>query len=525
MRAVSLAGVEESQQGALSTAVKQWNITKFAKMIQTHCVVFQRLTTQVVRSAQCPRAPDWVYTPTGYDSVLQNFSAEANLSCLGYSEGALNDFSGYGTKVEGASSAKHVEPSKPSPRANRDVSEENLNTSKFLTMSSPEYIVYTDGELEQARTSYFEQKRLGSTTTDLSKELFCRLVRNTMTNMISIARALKDSRYPSKHEVDTMAKRLVEYYPMLKKPSSSANEWEHVAKKLMKRLSNVKSPRKNSSPSKKRRMTYEEYCATDFDGYSTPSSQASTIILEKSPAASTPEPHPNSSEEDPAAVAHLLNLEFESRRRFITSDVVREQDRPTKVLEAYPCFKELDHRIIEPKNPNYMAETRARWENFFSKVKFYAVMKKAMKPPKTLNSVDHTLAVFAAFPLLFPSGVPPPKKLGSYGEAFFHVLKAAEDPEGYLQHRPLSCPILLVSKDNCMIATGNTAVTTFESAKLEEGLVYLMAYYYTFHLTYPKCISTLLSVLQTEVLQDSIHERDATSSYKKAIAEWKSFTE
>ncbi|KAK7895556.1 hypothetical protein WMY93_020881 [Mugilogobius chulae] len=155
-----------------------------------------------------------------------------------------------------------------------------------------------------------------------------------------------------------------------------------------------------------------------FDGYSTPSSQASTIILEKSPAASTPEPHPNSSEEDP--------------------DVVREQDRPTKVLEAYPCFKELDHvldemqRIIEPKNPNYMAETRARWENFFSKVKFYAVMKKAMKPPKTLNSVDHTLAVFAAFPLLFPSGVPPPKKLGSYGEAFFHVLKAAEDPEGYL---------------------------------------------------------------------------------------------
>ncbi|KAK7880420.1 hypothetical protein WMY93_032943, partial [Mugilogobius chulae] len=211
-------------------------------------------------------------------------------------------------KVEGASSAKHVEPSKPSPRANSDVSEENLNTSKFLTMSSPEYIVYTDGELEQARTSYFEQKRLGSTTTDLSKELFCRL----------------------------------------------------------------------------------------------------------SPAASTPEP---------------------------TQTAVRKIQRV----------------------------------------------------------------------------------LGDHYDS--PVSQAAEDPEGYLQHRPLSCPILLVSKDNCMIATGNTAVTTFESAKLEEGLVYLMAYYYTFHLTYPKCISTLLSVLQTEVLQDSIHERDATSSYKKAIAEWKSFTE
>ena len=44
-----------------------------------------------------------------------------------------------------------------------------------------------------------------------------------------------------------------------------------------------------------------------------------------------------------AAVIHLLNLEFESRRRFITSDVLKEQDRATKILEAYPCFRELDH--------------------------------------------------------------------------------------------------------------------------------------------------------------------------------------
>ena len=44
-----------------------------------------------------------------------------------------------------------------------------------------------------------------------------------------------------------------------------------------------------------------------------------------------------------AAITHLLNLEFESRRCFITSDVLKEQDRPTKILEAYPCFWELDH--------------------------------------------------------------------------------------------------------------------------------------------------------------------------------------
>lgn len=44
-----------------------------------------------------------------------------------------------------------------------------------------------------------------------------------------------------------------------------------------------------------------------------------------------------------AAVSHLLNLEFESRRRFITSNVLKEQDRPTKILEAYPCFREVNH--------------------------------------------------------------------------------------------------------------------------------------------------------------------------------------
>ncbi|KAJ0063980.1 hypothetical protein NL108_015126, partial [Boleophthalmus pectinirostris] len=91
-----------------------------------------------------------------------------------------------------------------------------------------------------------------------------------------------------------------------------------------------------------------------------------------------------------AAVSHLLNLEFDSRRCFITSDVLKDDDRPSTFFDVYPCFKEFDHanveRIIQPKNSNYTAETRDRWENFFSKVKFYGVMKKAMKPPKTLNS-------------------------------------------------------------------------------------------------------------------------------------------
>ncbi|XP_049897482.1 uncharacterized protein LOC126388390 isoform X2 [Epinephelus moara] len=137
--------------------------------------------------------------------------------------------------------------------------------------------------------------------------------------------------------------------------------------------------------------------------------------------------------------------------------------------------------------------------------------------------VEHATAVFRVLPLLFPSSTAPPKKLGASREALFHVLTTSEDPYCLLRQRPLSCPFVLLSEDNCMIAVGSTPVTTFDREDLCEGLLYIMAYYYAFHLTYPKCISTLLSVLQTEILQDSIHDQDLAPSYKKALAEWKSF--
>ncbi|XP_041848115.1 uncharacterized protein LOC121644314 [Melanotaenia boesemani] len=375
--------------------------------------------------------------------------------------------------------------------------------------------------------------------------------------MISIARATEDSRYPSKHEINSMAKRLVEYYPMLK---GTCGEWEHVAKKLMKRLSNVRSPRKGRNPpSKKPRQDGGENVTSDYDG----DSSASTIILDHSPARSmgTPVQQQDGTDEESgtvdffdsqksqarhyktlqeiyktrkpnkAAVTQLLNLEFESRRQFINSDAIKEQDRPVKILDAYPCFREVDHvldelrRIIQPSNSRYISEMKDRWESFYSKVQFYGVMKKAMRPPKTLDGVEHATAVFKALPLLFPSSTAPPKKLGNCSEAFFHVLKTSEDPEGYLRQRPRSCPVVLVSEGNCMIAVGTKPVTTFDQKDLYEGLLYLMAYYYALHLTYPKCISTLLSVLQTEILKDSIHDRDSTPSYKKVLGEWKSFIE
>ena len=52
----------------------------------------------------------------------------------------------------------------------------------------------------------------------MSKDLRCRLIRNTMTSMIAILRATgggESDRYPSKTEITAMAKTAVLYYHML----------------------------------------------------------------------------------------------------------------------------------------------------------------------------------------------------------------------------------------------------------------------------------------------------------------------
>ncbi|KAI9537913.1 hypothetical protein NQZ68_020895 [Dissostichus eleginoides] len=251
----------------------------------------------------------------------------------------------------------------PSPPRDSDLSNEEPNTSMFVTMSNPTYIVFTDSELELARRSYFEQKRLGNEHVPLSKELFCRLIRNTMTNMISIARASEDCRYPSKHE-------------------------EHVAKKLQKRLSNVRSPRKSKvPPSKKPRRDQEmdaDITTSDYDG----DSSASKIILERSPAASPPARASTSSSASPPA------------RASIPAPPVPDQDSSDKASGS--VMDELQ-RIIQPKNSRYILEVKDRWGNFLLKV-------------------EHATAVFTALPLLFPSNTVPPRKLGTSREALFHIL-------------------------------------------------------------------------------------------------------
>lgn len=52
-----------------------------------------------------------------------------------------------------------------------------------------------------------------------------------------------------------------------------------------------------------------------------------------------------------------------------------------------------------------------------------------------------------------------------------------KDPNFYLKKRPLSCPVLIVSPSNCLLAVGDVAITTFQKDKLTESALYLMAYY------------------------------------------------
>nr|XP_057929668.1 uncharacterized protein LOC131129804 isoform X4 [Doryrhamphus excisus] len=135
-------------------------------------------------------------------------------------------------------------------------------------------------------------------------------------------------------------------------------------------------------------------------------------------------------------------------------------------------------------------------------------------------SAGHAIALFKALPSMFPSPMPPPKKLGPACEALFHVLEPSEDPNMFLQRRPITSPVFLPSEDPNMflqrrpitspvflVGSTNLLLTTLPKEMIHEAPLILMGCY-IFHLTYPKCGATLLAVIQNEVLKDSIHERD-----------------
>ncbi|XP_044065338.1 uncharacterized protein LOC122882228 isoform X2 [Siniperca chuatsi] len=155
---------------------------------------------------------------------------------------------------------------------------------KVVKLSFPEYILHTDTDLEQVRQQYFELAKTGKQRNcQMSKELRCRLIRNTMTSMIAILRAKGDRdshRYPSKPEITAMAKRIVLYYPMLQ--DQGHHTWLTVYSQLYKRLQNVRSPQKRTPDGRHSKSSTKRRCLeqpTDIDEMD---SSDSTIILDGS---------------------------------------------------------------------------------------------------------------------------------------------------------------------------------------------------------------------------------------------------
>ncbi|XP_063076092.1 uncharacterized protein LOC134466127 [Engraulis encrasicolus] len=579
-------------------------------------------------------------------------------------------------------------PSTPVARSQR----KEKTPEKTFTIFSPEYVLYTDNELENVRNQFFDLQRVGKEQTcSMSKELRCRLIRNTITSMITILRAKGDdscSHYPDKNAITVMAKRIIGYYPMLRdKEMNQKNQWVTVYAQLSKRLRNIRTPVKKgrrgendcSGPmrtttlaavtpqsywtappalpalrrpaitalrrpavtalrrpavkalrrpaakarrrpaatarrrpaitalrrpaAKARRQSpappsrqspappsrqspappsRQSPAPPSRQSPPPPSRQSPAPPSRQSPAPSSPRapcrrspPSPSPparrrktsqggkgigtnvaqtaekvDRDSPAAqarhyqalqslwkkgnlpnkevVAQLLDLEFEARRAFIDSDVLKE-DRHDQILKAYPCFREIDHvmdelrRILDRDNLNFLTEVKGRWQMFCNKAQFYAVAKKSIKSPVGASKVQQAIDLLRALPDIFPSSSLPPKKLPSASEAFLHILEDNEDPNSYLQKRTLSCPVLITGPSNCMLAVGNTPITSFEKDLLLEGMLYVLALYYAFHLTYPKFTATLFSVIQSEVLLDGVHSLDQTTAFKKALNEWRSF--
>ncbi|XP_029966657.1 uncharacterized protein LOC115402283 [Salarias fasciatus] len=496
-----------------------------------------------------------------------------------------DDFDEEVGRDSGTSVTESPLPQASMPQASTPVKEcpaKCMTPEKTVKLSFPEYVLHTDSELEQVRKQYFELAKKGEEGNfEMSKDLRCRLIRNTMTSMIAILRAKGDGdsdRYPSKPEVTAMAKRIVQYYPMLQDKGSKKTSWITVYAQLYKRLQNVRSPQKASpggSQPKKRRVGQRSDTDDSTDStiildrssdegvlqdlghkereFHSPDtgSQATTPTRSLSPAVSNKPADVSPPKRDSPAimakhyktlqalykkkkpnhesVSQLLDLEFPARRAFIDSDAISEENRPGQILEAYPCFKEIGHvmeelrRILDKDNTQYINQVKERWHDFSQNVQFFGMWKKLLKSPMGMEKTEQAVGILRLLPLLFPSGSAPVKKRGDPSEALVHVLEDNEDPGTYLTKRPLSCPVLIVSPCNCLLAVGDVPVTTFPKEQVTEGALHLMAYYYALHLTYPKCIATLLSIIQTEVLHDTIHEKDLTPGYKKSLAEWKDF--
>ncbi|KAM7388986.1 hypothetical protein PAMP_022987 [Pampus punctatissimus] len=163
----------------------------------------------------------------------------------------------------------------------------------------------------------------------------------------------------------------------------------------------------------------------------------------------------------------LLDLEYQARRAYIDSDVMKEQDRPTTILQAYPCFREVDHimdelqRILNQGNSHFIPELKNRWWTFCEKAQFYGVFKKVMRPPLS-NKVEKTIAMIKA---LFPSPIAPPKKLG-------HASEVCGRPQLLPPSKTTPQSVVIMCETNCILAICTVPVLVFPKEDIADSVMY-----------------------------------------------------
>ncbi|XP_056451967.1 uncharacterized protein LOC130387053 isoform X2 [Gadus chalcogrammus] len=242
--------------------------------------------------------------------------------------------------VEQASSsscaADTQQPNTPTPKyptsENTNIKEES--PAKTIQLQGFQYVIYIDSELEHVRKHYFEMKIIGrGGQCELSKELSCRLVRHTVTNMVSVVRATATEdyiKYPAKEDLQSMARRLVSYYPMLSDKLDLQRPWFKLFKRLNKRMQNIRTR------GKKRRL---EFGATEGEDEDDFDSSASTVIPSPSCSSiiSSQEGDPQVITSTPVKQADVLGL----MKRGGVAVLVAYMVRPVPAVQAPLPFSHL----------------------------------------------------------------------------------------------------------------------------------------------------------------------------------------
>ncbi|TKS65196.1 hypothetical protein D9C73_028260 [Collichthys lucidus] len=438
-----------------------------------------------------------------------------------------------------------------SPRTSTPVVKKTLHLP-----SPPQYVIYTDTELELARKHHFEMACTGREGgSAMSKELRCRLVRNTVTSMISILRAShqgEELRYPSKHEVTAMAKRLVEYYPMLQDEDESIKHMSMYSY-LQKRILNVKTPQKKQGPRPERSSSTKRR-HTDFSPSDQPTEEPAIYLQERTLFS------PVLVFDGSRCLLAIGNTPISDRLNAVSMSKVQRLLQQGHD-EWYVERRDLYHTLLYEAHTAGSASSQKGILSFARAAATYTpliapsplpsarVLRRAhlIMEIEKMPMYRHQLLSVTGEILCIDGTRKALKKIYGDGQGTMQyvtsvlnewgqfvttavVVAAAAESEGcyacmpteepaiYLQERTLFSPVLVFDGSRCLLAIGNTPVTTFAKEELGEGLLYLMGYYYTLHLPIIGGAS-LLSVIQTEVLQDSIYERDTTGSYKRAMAE------